>query len=280
MQISDLYERNILIATKHRKELVIAPILKENFKMNAIISFDFDSDELGTFSGEIERSLSPIETVKLKAKKALENTDYDLVIASEGSFGSHPVLFFSPCDEEFLYLYDKKNKFEILVKSLTTNTNLNSKEITSEKEFDAFLAEVKFPSHGVILKDKQSNSLYKEINTESEIKSIFQKLLSKNGIVTCETDMRAMFNPTRMENIKELAYKLVEEIHLICPKCLHPGFQITEAKKGLPCAACNFPTASTLKFISKCSACSFQQEQLYPNKKQQEDPMYCDFCNP
>ncbi|MFN5418022.1 MAG: DUF6671 family protein [Flavobacteriia bacterium] len=280
MQLSDLYERKILIATKHKKELVIAPILEENFKMIAVTSFDFDSDEFGTFTGEIERSLGPIETIKLKAKNALEATEFDLVIASEGSFGPHPYLFFSPCDEEFLYLYDKKNDFEILVKSLTTITNFNSQEILSQQEFEAFLSEVNFPSHGVILKDIETNSFYKEINEESELKSVFQNLLYKNGKVPCETDMRAMFNPTRMQHIKELTKKLVEEIQLICPKCLHPGFQITEAKKGLPCESCHFPTESTLAYISECQACNYKEEKLFPKNKKYEEAMYCNFCNP
>lgn len=280
MQLSDLYERNILIATKHKKELVIAPILEKNFKMNAITSFAFDSDTLGTFTGEIERSLGPIKTVKLKAKKAIENTDFDLVISNEGSFGPHPVLFFSPCDEEFLYLYDKKNDFEILVKSLSTTTNFCSKELYSEKELVDFLSDVKFPSHGVILKDIETNTFHNEIKSEIEMIAVFQNLLTKNGKVPCETDMRAMFNPTRMENIKELTQKLVEAINLICPKCLYPGFQITEAKKGLPCELCHLPTESTLAFVSECKACNYREEKRYPHDKTVEEAMYCNFCNP
>ncbi|MFM7913089.1 MAG: DUF6671 family protein, partial [Bacteroidota bacterium] len=26
--------------------------------------------------------------------------------------------------------------------------------------------------------------------------------------------------------------------------------------------------------------CNFKKEDMYPNKKINEDPMYCDYCNP
>ncbi|MBJ7429162.1 MAG: hypothetical protein JHD28_09430, partial [Bacteroidia bacterium] len=85
--------RKIVIATKHKKEQVIAPLLLEEFNINAIICEQLDTDQLGTFSGEIERNLSPIEAAKRKCYMAMELTQCDLAIASEGSFGPHPTLF-------------------------------------------------------------------------------------------------------------------------------------------------------------------------------------------
>ena len=43
--------------------------------------------------------------------------------------------FFLPADEEFLLFIDKKNKLEIIVRELSTETNFNSSEIKTEKEF-------------------------------------------------------------------------------------------------------------------------------------------------
>lgn len=280
MKLADLRNRKILIATKHKKEKVIAPILQEVFNIKTSISSNFDSDLLGTFTGEIERKAGPLETVKLKAKTALENSNLDLVLASEGSFGSHPYLFFAPCNEEYLYLWDKKNDFELCVKLLSTNTNFLNKDITSLDEFNHFLEVAKFPSHAIILKDISNSAYFKGIIKKHEAINIFKQLLDKNKKVSCETDMRAMFNPSRMENIATLTHKLIQTLFLICPKCNTPGFQVTEAKKGLPCAFCGFPTTSTLKYLSTCKACNYEQEKLYPNNKQTEDPMYCDFCNP
>jgi hypothetical protein len=280
MELKDLLNRKILIATKHHKELVIAPILKDAFNLDSIVLSNFDTDLLGTFTGEIERKSGPLECVRQKAKLALENSDCDLVLASEGSFGPHPSIFFAPCNEEFFYLFDKKNKFELSVKLLSTNTNFSQEEITSVPDFNQFLERVKFPSHAIILKDSSNGHFFKGITELEEASKLFYKLLEKNYKVPCETDMRAMYNPSRMENIKELTQKLVDTLQITCPSCNTPGFQVIEAKSGLPCELCNFPTASTLKYIFKCLACNYEQEQLFPHNKQTENPMYCDFCNP
>ncbi len=84
---------------------------------------ELNTDQLGTFSGEIERVLSPIDAAREKCKLAFESTDIDLVISSEGSFGPHPSYFFAPSDEEYLVLKDWKNDFEIVVKTWSLDTN-------------------------------------------------------------------------------------------------------------------------------------------------------------
>jgi hypothetical protein len=89
-----------------------------------------------------------------------------------------------------------------------------------------------------------------------------------------------MFNPTRMEVIKKAAEKLVEKIKSACPVCQMPGFVISQAKRGLECSLCGSPTNSTLSYLYQCQHCNFTKEEMYPNKKTAEDPMYCDYCNP
>jgi hypothetical protein len=47
--------RRLLIATKHHKEQVIAPVFEKELAVQCFTSDEFDTDSLGTFSGEIER---------------------------------------------------------------------------------------------------------------------------------------------------------------------------------------------------------------------------------
>ena len=63
--------RNLVIATKHGKELVIAPILEKELGVKCFLPLNFDSDELGTFTGEIEREDDPITTARKKCLKAM-----------------------------------------------------------------------------------------------------------------------------------------------------------------------------------------------------------------
>jgi hypothetical protein len=101
-------DRRLLIATKHKKERVIAPLLEKNLGVICFTNDSFDTDALGTFSGEVERELDPITTVRKKCLLAMEASDCDLGVASEGSFGAHPSIFFASANDEFLIFIDKK----------------------------------------------------------------------------------------------------------------------------------------------------------------------------
>ena len=62
-------DRKLLIVTKHEKEKVIAPILEKALGLTCHVVQNFDTDTLGTFTGEIDRKKSPIETAIDKCKK-------------------------------------------------------------------------------------------------------------------------------------------------------------------------------------------------------------------
>jgi len=47
--------RSVVIATRHRKEAVIAPMLERGLGVHCLVSHDLDTDRFGTFSGEIAR---------------------------------------------------------------------------------------------------------------------------------------------------------------------------------------------------------------------------------
>jgi len=274
--------RSLVIATKHEKEKVIAPLLEQALNVVCFIQEGFDTDTLGTFTGEIERELDPIATARQKCLLAMEVSNCDLGIASEGSFGPHPSLFFASADDEFLIFIDTKNNLEIIVRELSTETNFNGSEIKHDQELLDFADLVKFPSHGLILrKSKTDNSdMVKGITNLEDLKKSFHLMLEKFGTVYAETDMRAMYNPSRMTVIKKAAEKLVDKVNSCCPQCNIPGFGVTEAKKGLECSLCASPTNATLSFIYSCQKCHFKKEEMYPHKKTTEEPMYCDYCNP
>ena len=56
----------------------------------------------------------------------MEQYNSDLAIASEGSFGPHPQLFFGYCNEEWLVIKDKKNNAEWFAKIISTFTSFLS----------------------------------------------------------------------------------------------------------------------------------------------------------
>lgn len=274
--------RKILIATKHHKEKVIAPLLEQHFGMDCSIAHHFDTDSLGTFTGEIERKEDPLLTLRNKCLHALEGTNFDLAIASEGSFGPHPTNYFITAGDELILLLDRKNNIELLARELTTETNFNARTIQSYQELLEFSSIIGFPQHRLIMRKSMDDfeDIYKGIGDAKELKNRFDALLKKYGKAYIETDMRAMYNPTRMKSIERGLHHLIESMKSLCPSCKTPGFTVRKSESGLPCAWCNTPTKSPKNDIKTCIKCDFEERIPYPNNRREEDPTYCDICNP
>ena len=274
--------RDLVIATKHKKETVIAPILEKEIGVNCFTISSLDTDLFGTFTGEVERKADPISTARNKCLMAMDLTGYDLAIASEGSFGPHPSLFFVQSNDEVLFLLDKRNDLEIVVREWSTETNFHGAVINDESELKAFVHDTQFPSHGLICRksNRDSTLIVKGITDWVKLSDTFQYFIKMFGSIYIETDMRAMYNPMRMKVIEKAAQKLVDKIKSTCPVCGTPGYGVTEARRGLPCEHCSFPTRTTLSYISTCLKCGHTTEERCPDGKVTEDPMYCDVCNP
>ena len=271
--------RQVVIATKHQKEQVIGPALQEAFGMEYVVTEKVDTDLLGTFTGEVERVLTPVEAARQKCILALAECDADFAIGSEGSFGPHSKLYFLPADEEILLLLDRKRELEIVVKHTSLQTNYASFEMGSEEDLFVFLQQVKFPSHGLHVKSP-AGYVAKGIRSEDRLNQAIQEAVNRFGTYTLETDMRAMNNPTRMAVIQKLAGKLVKKMKSCCPSCQRPGFSPTDIIRGLLCSCCSLPTKSIKSLIYSCEGCHYTNCIDFPDSKMMEDPMFCDFCNP
>jgi hypothetical protein len=272
--------RTCCIATQHQKELVITPILEKELFLRCYTPDQLNTDQFGTFSGEIERSLSPLNAARAKCDLAHQLTGCDLILANEGSFGPHPNLFFIPANEELMLLRDYKNNLSIWTSLLSTETNFNSLEISNANQLGDFAKSIGFPNHGFILLSTDRTQIRKDFKTLEEANRALTELTTGTGGCIAETDMRAMNNPTRMKVIEELTHKLVNKIKSTCPSCKAPGFDVIRVNTGLPCMACKTATSSILSLVNGCLSCTYEEVIHYPNSKQEEDPMYCNYCNP
>ncbi|MBS1780388.1 MAG: hypothetical protein JST70_13740 [Bacteroidetes bacterium] len=276
------FQRDILIATSHKKEAAIAPVLRERFQSKIIVPGGFNTDRFGTFTGEIERIHSPLDAARKKCAVASKTYNAGLVIASEGSFGPHPTLFFVPADDEILLLTDYENDLEIAVREISTQTNFSGKEVKTAEEVKDFAQAIGFPDHKIILRkaERDNAHIVKDIANWEELLMTAEMFMNRYDSFFIETDMRAMNNPTRMSVITQAAKKLAGLMASKCPGCQVPGFDVGEVVPGLPCSLCSAPTKSTLKKVYVCKKCNYSKEVYYPNKKRHEEPMFCDWCNP
>ncbi|WP_414565830.1 MULTISPECIES: DUF6671 family protein [unclassified Anabaena] len=287
MKHNSLFTNRIaVLATMHQKERAIAPILEADLGIQVIVLENFNTDVFGTFTREIQRPGTQIAAARLKAEKALELTDENLVIASEGSFAPHPSIPLISSNREIVIILDKKHNLEIIGEEFSLETNHNHIVVESVEQAFQFANKIGFPSHGLVVMFSESpqcsQQVIKGIITEEQLVEAVQFVLenSPTGKAHLETDMRAMYNPTRMNNIAKATEDLVRKINSLCPKCSTPGFAITKKIPGLPCAICHSPTLLTLSVIYQCQKCGFSQEKPFPHASQYADPGQCMYCNP
>lgn len=270
----------------HQKERVIAPILEQELGIKVIVPPNFNTDCFGTFTREVKRTGTQIEAARLKAEKALAIMDETLALASEGTFEPHPEVPIVPCNREIVLLLDKTNNIEIIGQEFSLETNYSQAVVKSLHEANEFALRVGFPEHGLVVMPSQApkskQDIIKGITTQDQLVEAVSFALTRSADrqVYVETDMRAIYNPTRMKNIEKATYDLLRRINQLCPQCSCPGFDLVERKKGLPCQYCYLPTQLTRSVIYKCKKCNFIQEISFPDGLQKADPSQCIYCNP
>ncbi|NMG20278.1 DUF6671 family protein [Brasilonema bromeliae] len=278
--------RVAVLATMHHKEKVIAPILEQELGIKVVVPKYFNTDRFGTFTREIKRVGTQIEAARLKAETVLTMTGETLAIASEGTFGPHPGSPFIPCNREVVILLDKTNGLEIIGQEISTETNFNHRIVNSLEEAQDFADTIGFPEHALVVSlsssPRSQDEIIKGIKTREQLVEAVQFGLnsSKDGKVYIETDMRALYNPTRMKNIAASTHDLVRKLNHACPNCSCPGFELVQRIKGLPCAYCHAPTQLTIAAVYKCQKCGFSKEKLFPDGLEKADPAQCLYCNP
>jgi hypothetical protein len=274
----------IILTTKHGKLLAIAPPFSE-YLAATVVEYPFDTDILGTFSGEQKRKGSALDCVKEKCRLGMHFTDSDYGLASEGSFGPHPAFPFIPCDHEILYFIDRKRDFHLSLSTTSEKTNYAMQLLDSLAELQAFANKVLFPSHALIMRPngpENKNHIYKGINTPDELEVAFKETLkyAETGKVWVETDMRAHLNPSRMQVIQKLAAELAERLAVLCPNCENPGWGKVKVEPGLECRECGFATALIKSEIHGCCKCQHQEKRELAHHLLRADPKYCEYCNP
>ena len=266
----------------HGKEHVMRPLIKLYLDLEVESEITINTDEFGTFTGEVERLADPITTLRNKILAGLQTSGLTIGLGNEGSFGPHPETPFVTSDQEIVMLIDLENNIEIFEVITSTHTNHAQKEINSDKDLVDFAAQINFTNHALILKqvkDGKIMNIRKGILGWELLYTMMLQLSSSETRLIAETDMRAHLNPTRMKVIQQATESLLKKLINTCPECQWPGFTCVETKRGLKCSQCGVPTRLTLSKVYTCKSCNYTDERFY-TEGQQAEPQYCDHCNP
>lgn len=276
-----LYDhQTVLLASMHEKERAIAKPFLDRLSCTLAVH-DFNTDQFGTFTGEIERRLSPYETCRLKAETAADQHGYRLSVASEGSFGPHPAIPFIASAQEWMVFVDKEQGWVIAEQLISQKTNYAMITIDKTTDITAFLNRTAFPSHALTLQTgSDKRVLAKGIRDLVCLKEWMARGFKSEGSLLLGTDMRAMMNPTRMAVLGELADKLTRRIATPCPECQAPGFGFKTTQGNLPCRLCEAPTSFYKEEVLACVQCGYQESKARGDGLVESEPAYCDYCNP
>lgn len=273
----------ISLATKHWKENAIAPAFWKHMGASIYVPW-MDTDVLGTFSGDMERPGTALETAILKARLGMQLSKLPYGVASEGSFGPHPSLPLLPCDTELLVYIDDERRFMLHETLIAVQTNYAHACTDKVEQARTFLAAVKFPSHGVIVRPnlwQDRGIIYNQVINDTAFEAAFSasKAASGDGKVRLETDMRAFRNPTRMQVIAMLAERLAKRLATTCPACDSPGWGRVRVEYGLPCRWCGDPTEFVKAEIEGCVKCDHVARISRSGGLRESEPENCSKCN-
>ncbi len=271
----------VAIATMHGKERAIAPVLCRWFDMAVSTVPGIDTDELGTFTGEIERKGTMLDAARAKAELAIALTGAPIGIGSEGAFGPDPMLPVVASGRELLLLREAATGHEIVV-TRRTRTNFDHVTVAPGDPIEEFLARVGFPDHAVIVRadPRIDHAPQKGLARRAAVEAALRAVFETSGKASIETDMRAHVNPTRMASIARLSRALAVRMARRCPCCGAPGFGIVDVERGLPCRQCGAPTRRIRAEIHACSACQTRVKRHERGPALSADPTWCDMCNP
>lgn len=212
----------VLIATMHGKEAVLAPQLSA-LGFQVLLPIGYDTDALGTFSGDVRRPGTAFEAALEKARRACDATGVARAVSSEGTYRPCQTLFPGVRNAELLAFVDRESGLEIVEYLTDLPTRFVKGRVpadVSAPEVKALLKEVGWPEVRVLVVPNdpgngvQPELVFKGIADEQALAQALEECVrhSSDGRAHLETDLRAHMNPTRMASIANVGMLLANRL--------------------------------------------------------------------
>lgn len=268
--------------TQHGKERLLADRFREALGADLVRVTGFDTDELGTFTRERPRPGTQFEAAARKAELALELSDADYGLGSEGAFHLDPYLSVLPWNTEMLVLIERATGHRVagLAHGKAVSVNL---DVRGWEALAAGAERAGFPHHHLVLRDggPEGPVLARGLSEPASLRAAFERVTRHDAdrLLHLENDLRAHTNPTRQGVIREAGEELIRRLRSRCPACGARGFGLDRTEAGAPCALCGSPTGQPMADIWTCGACGHAQRRPRPEPVL-APPERCDVCNP
>lgn len=208
----------ILIATMHGKEAVLAPALAD-LGFHVLLPDGYDTDALGTFSGDVRRPGTAVEAALEKARRACDVTGIPRAIASEGSYRPCQKSFPGARNAELLAFVDREAGVEFVECMTDVPTRLVQGRVRPDLDdpaVQALLGSMDWPATRAMVTPADPGlgvmpaHVYKGIDTAESLATALRSCaaLSDDGCAHLETDLRAHMNPSRMASVALVGQRL------------------------------------------------------------------------
>ncbi|WP_375481298.1 DUF6671 family protein [uncultured Mycobacterium sp.] len=271
----------VVMGTMHGKEKQVAQAFQDVLGARVVAPRGLDTDQFGTFTGDVDRRLSPIETARAKARLAMTSTGCSYGIASEATYSTQYAVL--AVHEEILLFIDDVLDIEVVEGVNTPGAPGSPQTVRSASEAVDAARTFGFPEQGAAVKTMVCGNIRvfgKGLTDSGALAGTVEAALhaSDTGEACVEPDLRAHHNPSRREVLTRLADRLAHRLATRCPACASPGYGKVAVSTGLPCAACGFPTSLIAADIHGCPACEYRRS--IPRACATAEPRWCENCNP
>ena len=266
-------------ATMHGKQYLAQQVFHEILDVEVIAPAGLDTDQFGTFSGEITRTLSPRAAAQVKANLGIQLAGTPYGLASEGSFNSG--FGFLVEHHEILLFIDQYRGLELVEGVIATSPLPPARAISTVDDALGYAAAIGNPEQGLMLRGGAVGELIeKDLTTVETLPGAVVRMLrlSADHPVTIAPDYRAHRCPSRADVIAALAHRMARRLATPCPKCHTPGFGQADVERGLGCSDCGQPTRVIAADIHGCGLCP--RTVRIPRLDRIAAPQWCDYCNP
>lgn len=272
----------VALASKHRKESLLAPAFESLLGWTLEVA-DFDTDSLGTFTGDVPRLLSPMETVLAKARAGALALGVSQGLASEGTIGPHPAIPFVTVTRELVAFVDIATGVQVVESVVSSNIHAISETWSEGTSLPSLAERADFPRHAVIVRTAGSEGpvIVKGIRSSEKLAQAIElcRRAGEGSDVVIETDYRAMECPSRQAIIHECAWKLARRLTQTCSRCGTRGWGVVDVEFGVECGGCHTISPGAIRAdIEGCAGCDFRV--VLPRETKSIDPAWCNVCNP
>ncbi|MFM7677509.1 MAG: DUF6671 family protein [Roseiflexaceae bacterium] len=276
-------ERQAVLVSMHHKADIIAPVLVAQLGIHITALTTIDTDQFGSFTGEIPRPDTQYQTAVAKARAGMAHGGYQLGIASEGSFFPHPAIPWLTVNHELVVLVDDIHGWVLEGWATARETTAARQQVRTLADVHEFVRRVGFPEQGIVVRYQADGvaRVHKDADTLEALCAVVDRAYhADTGDVWLETDLRAHRNPKRRVVIRQAAEDLWRNAQRMCARCGAPGMRTVATVPGLPCEWCGTPTDQPNALIHACVRCDYRVELPYSDAHTTAAPEFCGVCNP